>query len=65
MMLVEGPPAAVVPGPAVGATGPGPESRGLGPTAGSGQLVDGVEGDAIQDRQVLSEGGVCSHHPER
>ncbi len=52
----------VVPGSAVGATSPDTESRGLGPTAGPGQLVDGVERDAIQDRQVLSEGGVCSHH---
>lgn len=63
--LIEGAPAAVVPGPAVGATGPRPESRGLDPTAGSSQGVDGVEGNAIQDRQVFSEGGVCSHHPER
>ena len=62
IVLFERAPAAIVPGPAIGAAGVDPEPGGLGPSAATcASCVEGIERDAVEDRQVLGEHGVRSH----
>ena len=58
---LERPPAVLVPGPAVRSTRLGPEPGGLGPVPAPGKGVEGVEGDAVEHRQVFGQGGIRSH----